>query len=353
MLNDFSGSPKVLRQVILEAKKVNAKLVLNTSNYQSGFLSNIGEIEVQNNSYRFYENKLLRLIAFIFSQFRVFFKALFTFQKSDVVYINTLLPFGASIAAKIKGSSVIYHIHESSIKPRLLMWFLVKLAYLTATEIIYVSNYVKNELGIKHKNERVIYNSIDKEFLTHIKEYSKNEEQKNVLMVCSLKLYKGVNEFVCLSKSLPEHNFELVLNASQDEVEKFINQQEIPSNMKCFSKQDNLHPFYQRADVVLNLSHPDLWVETFGLTVLEAMFYGRPTIVPPVGGVKEIVLDNESAYCISVKNLALVKAKLKTLLSNTDLYSSFAEQAKFKAQEFLPEKFDLAIAERLENYSKK
>ena len=351
LLNDFSGSPKVLRQIILNVQKEEVEIVLNTSESQRGFLSDITGVSLEGNSYTFYDNKILRLFALCFSQFLGFLRALVKFKKEDIVYINTLLPFGAALAAKIKGSTLIYHIHENSIKPKILMWFLVKVASITATEIIYVSNYVRDELNINHAKESVIYNAIDRAFLSNMDLDEKCNKQKRVLMVCSLKFYKGVVEFVELARSLSNYSFDLVLNASQEEVRKFETQQDIPSNLLCYAKQENLHPFYKQADLVLNLSHPDLWVETFGLTVLEAMFYGKPTIVPPVGGVMEIVKEDESSYCISVKNLKLIQSKIEALLNDNNLYSKFSKNAREKAQEFLPEQFDLAISERFKAYS--
>lgn len=289
LLNDFSGSPKVLRQVIKNAQEIDFEINLSTSSGR-GFLSDLEGVHYQDNHYVFKSNKLKRF-AFLFGvQFMVMIKTLFVLSKDDVVYINTLLPFGAAIAAKIRGVRVVYHVHESSIQPKMLLNFLKYIAKKTATEIIYVSEYVQKELALKHKNEGIIYNAIDRDFLEQRLSKNVDEiEEPQVLMVCSLKAYKGVNEFVTLAKKMPQFQFKLVLNATQKEVDAFLDSVGSSSNLKCYAKQENLHPFYSKADVVLNLSHPNLWVETFGLTVLEAMCYGIPTIVPPVGGVTELV----------------------------------------------------------------
>jgi len=37
-------------------------------------------------------------------------------------------------------------------------------------------------------------------------------------------------------------------------------------------------------------------VETFGLTILEGMTYKLPAIVPPVGGVIELVEENKMVF---------------------------------------------------------
>jgi len=46
---------------------------------------------------------------------------------------------------------------------------------------------------------------------------------------------------------------------------------------------------YQRTAVVMNLSQTDEWIETFGMTILEAQAYECYIIAPPVGGPVELM----------------------------------------------------------------
>ena len=83
--------------------------------------------------------------------------------------------------------------------------------------------------------------------------------------------------------------------------------------------------------MVLNLSKVDECVETFGLTILEAMAFGIPVIVPPIGGPAEIVTDGVEGYVISsyetndiakkIKELSMDKAKWTELSINALLLS--------------------------------
>ncbi len=117
-----------------------------------------------------------------------------------------------------------------------------------------------------------------------------------VLMICSLKVYKGVDEFLELAKKNPSYIFKLVVNATEKVIQEYFKGREIPKQLIIYPTQTDTHPFYQEASVILNLSHPDLWVETFGLTILEGMRYGLPAIVAPVGGVTELVEDNKNGF---------------------------------------------------------
>lgn len=79
--------------------------------------------------------------------------------------------------------------------------------------------------------------------------------------------------------------------------------------------------------MVLNLSDTKLWVETFGLTVLEAMAYGLPTIVPPVGGVVELVEEGKNGFLIDSKNVKLISEKLNQMLQNETIYHQMSKEA--------------------------
>ena len=75
LLNDFSGSPKVLSQVITAAQKKEISIELYTGESESGFLSGL----TQNHHQYFYkrsENKWITLVTFLSSQFILFFKLL-------------------------------------------------------------------------------------------------------------------------------------------------------------------------------------------------------------------------------------------------------------------------------------
>ena len=71
----------------------------------------------------------------------------------------------------------------------------------------------------------------------------------------------------------------------------------------------------------MNLSDPELCIETFGLTIIEGMAYGLPAIVPNVGGPTEIVLNGYNGYTIDVTNAAEI-ARILEQCSDPCLYSS-------------------------------
>lgn len=354
LLNDFSGSPNVLSQVVEVASKssVIGNVEVYVGSEGKGFLSS----PVKNTTYIYKRSrfKILTLIFYFISQFVLIFK-LFKYRNKNVcIYVNTLLPFGAGIAGYLMRKKVIYHIHETSLKPRLLKLFLRFVVKLTASKVIFVSHYLREEEGFENIDQAVIHNALDSMFLAKASDsiYAYDDEDFEVLMACSLKEYKGVTEFIKIAQMclrVVSIRFTLVLNATPKEIKEYLRISEIPKNVTIFPQQSDMAKFYSSASLVLNLSKPDGWIETFGLTILEAMAFGIPVIVPTVGGPLEIVRDNKDGYLMSSDQWPLIGEKIVDLSSNRDLCSRLSLSARQRAGEFgqpvFKRKIEVLIAE--------
>ena len=338
LLNDYSGSPKVLKQLIEGWIKNGLEVHLVTSLQKEGFLSNIPQLNYHNNPYRFFNFIPLRLLSLVFSQFFLIYKMYKKIDKDSIVYVNTVLPFGAGILGKLKGCKTIYHIHETSMKPIIFKKFLFGIAKWSSSKTVSVSKFLADQEKLKNNNH-VLHNAIDNQFLERALKFQKKTTAfKNVLILCSLKKYKGIFEFIQLASMNPEFEFTMVLNASMKDVKQFFNHP-LPQNLLIFPTQKNVHPFYEKADIVLNLSHPDAWLETFGLTVIESHSYGIPVIVPPVGGIAEIVEDGITGFKISSKELPLLSATLNSLLKDAHLYKRMSKNASINIHQYSESKF--------------
>jgi glycosyltransferase involved in cell wall biosynthesis len=342
LLNDYSGSPKVLSQVIAAVKqKHNVELFNGKS--KEGFLTDCVEKHHQY-YYKWFDNKLLTLVSFVLSQIFLFFKIINRRNFFDIIYINTMLPFGAALAGKFAGKEVIYHIHETSIKPEIFKHFLRWIIRKTADKIIYVSASLREEESFVDINDNIIFNCLDQKFLSKAEINliePKVAKGFNVLMICSLKAYKGVEEFVAVAKKCDGLgiNFNLILNADSHQIEQYFSNSNLPSNLKIKGKQSDVHHFYANSNILLNLSRPDQWVETFGLTIIEAMAYGIPVIVPPVGGPAEIVRDGVEGFLISSYDTSSIVDKINELFNNKVKYDQLSKNAFKRASDFDEETF--------------
>lgn len=346
LLNDFSGSPKVLRQLLQGWVRAGKDVHLATCPGREGFLTNLQGVKQHAIAYRFQQNKLLRLYHLVYSQLALVLHLWPKLKKTDIVYINTVLPFGGALLGWLKGCQVIYHIHETSIKPAMLKGFLFACIRLCATKVIYVSDYLAKEEGFPALPSYTLYNALEADFCTTAQAHRKPSpwQVQHILMLCSLKAYKGVWEFLKLARQFPHLQFRLVLNAEQEDIDAFFADEVIPFNLTLFPTQTNVHPHYQWAHVVCNLSRPDGWIETFGLTAIEAMAYGLPVLVPPVGGISEIVSHGIHGFKVDSRQQEQLADALN-LLCNPKQYQMMHTACMRHARRFSEDRF---IADNLQ-----
>lgn len=345
LYNDYSGSPKVLQQWL---NQLTAQYPVTVDLYTSaspGFLSGLANttgITFFNQPYQLLRNRWLRLFYLFFHQFNLFIRLLKYRNEPVVFYVNTMLPFGAILAGKICGKKVVVHVHETSVKPALLKKFYRAVIGCCASEIIYVSRYLQQKELFPSIPSRVVYNALSDSFSRQAfrflsgKEAGSKRQPFTVLMLCSLKPYKGVYEFTELARAAGNIRFILVLNADQEAINEFYRVPP-PVNLEVYDRQSDVHPFYQQAHLVMNLSRPDEWVETFGLTALEAMSYGLPVIVPPVGGIAEIVEDYVTGFRISCYQQQEIIMRIHELMHDHQVYHRMSKAALKESQCFQPE----------------
>lgn len=350
LLNDFSGSPLVFTQALSGLQHSGHEVIVHTSSSRDGFLDRLN-VPFVYFPYSFFKNSFLRLFAFSLSQCYLFFQLLRYRKENVIIYVNTLLPFGAALAGAIMGKKVMYHVHESYIRPKLLKFFLRFVASKTADTVVYVSNYLMNTDKISGPHGHVIYNALPDEFTTKAENFSYHahtEGQFTVLMICSLKDYKGIPEYLQLAKRHPHLQFELVLNAPISEISNYFAKREDTKNLKIFSVQTDLDSFYRRASLVVNLTNPALCVETFGMTILEAMCYGIPVIAPPLGGPAELVKNEYNGFSIDVRDASTLDFRLQYLASHPELMNSLSNGALQTAAQFNAGRFKKELVNTLQ-----
>jgi glycosyltransferase involved in cell wall biosynthesis len=351
MRNDLSGSTKILTSAIeaLLSENWHVDLYCSTFGFK-GFLSDLEpRVSIKNHPYRRFKNKWLSAASFFYAQLWIFFQLLLKPGKYDGLYVNTLLPFGAAWAGKILHLPVLYHIHEISLAPipRVLRPILTRTAEACAWQTIYVSDYLMKNSPVVTNSNIVIRNALDQDFVDqakrHLSKRGASYRASKVLMICSLAEYKGLNIYMELARQTPEIQFDLVLNATEEEVKYNLHQHLDITNLNVHSAVVNVHPFYQNARVLLNLSLMDRSIETFGMTLLEAISYGIPCIAPPVGGVVEIIENNINGYLIDSRNFDELKSSLIMLMNDDEEYSRLSQSAIAKSCEFSIHKFNLDL----------
>jgi glycosyltransferase involved in cell wall biosynthesis len=350
LLNDRSGSPRVLCSAIAALAQDESRSRLFLGSDGAGCLDGAG-IETTRYWYRRTPYRTLTLFTYMASQLCLMFRLFRTrdIDRDALIYVNTLLPFGAALYGWVTGRPVVYHLHEVSVSPAPLKWFLTTIARRTAQALIYVSDFHRGCLPIPGVPARTVHNALDEAFLTRASPSPyrhRREDCFNVLMLASLRDYKGVPEFLALASRLAVHpgiRFDLVLNDDETSIRRYFAATQVPSNVTIHPRTDDPAAHYAQASLVLNLSRPDQWVETFGLTLLEAMAFGIPVIAPPVGGPVELVSEGREGFLIDCRNGDELAEKVLQLADDEALCLDLSAAARSRAARFSPDVFAQAL----------
>ncbi len=224
LYNDYSGSPKVLKLVLkgLLEKGVGIDLVTSRGGVLDELKGN-GDIRFSTYRYRFSTHGAVTMVRYTLVQLYTFLVAFrYAFRRDVVFYINTLLPVGPALAGRLMGKRVVYHYHENAFVKgvfyRSLAWAMQRLA----SEIICVSAYQASFLKRK-KGVTVVPNALPKEFVEQLHPNVEAAfERKTVLMLSSLKEYKGTREFIELAAGMPQYEFVLVINDTQENINSYL-----------------------------------------------------------------------------------------------------------------------------------
>jgi len=211
--------------------------------------------------------------------------------------------------------------------------FCAKFSMKNASICLPVSYYVEKEAKkrVKKLNSVVIYNGID----TVPCDYKKGKE--NIVLTvgnCNslqrIKL-KGIDFFVETAKALPNYKF-IAIGISK-KAEKYLG--EIPENVQLIGTltHNKLVEFYKKAKVYCQFS----MIESFGLSVLEAISFGAIPIISNKGALPEIfgdcsiVVDTDrfddeiKTLKTRIDNFSIDKDKIQKVLNKYDIQNRYSE----------------------------
>lgn len=331
--NDFTGSTKVLADII--EKKYPYDTIRIITKDSKGFLSNIPNVKITPIYYPTYKGKEIPVITGIIWKLHASWLVLYYALFYQILYINTILPYYAAIIGRLYRKQIVYHIHEYFIIKNRATKIAEYVFNHIQAERIFVSKYLKEQYPSKESCKSYVkYNFLSESFLKNIKiKPLKEREGKRIIMISSLNKIKGIFMFIAVARKMPEYQFDLILSQDIQTINSFIKEEipleEIPQNIKLIPSQKNIHPFLANSDLLLNLTNPSLAIETFGMTILEAMAYGIPAIVPNVGGPVELIKNGFNGYTIDVSNINIIISTIKNALKaetyNVLVYNSLIQ----------------------------
>jgi L-malate glycosyltransferase len=201
--------------------------------------------------------------------------------------------------------------------PSILVKFWCWFHYKYAAYVVAVSNTVKNELPPQH-NVRVIGNEVPTHHVTFTPTTS-----RTILYPANYIRGKGqefaLRTFAAVIQKHPQWRLKFVgsdmgLNKNRffkKELMEEAGRLGITHAVEWGSFEKDMARQYAEAAIVLNFSES----ESFSLTCLEAMFYGRPIVATKCGGPEEIIDDGLSGILVGLANVEEMAAAVDSLIT--------------------------------------
>lgn len=322
--------------------------------------------KINNHSLKFHSNvikiflkivsKFLNLFSFPLIIFKLT-RILILENKSSLISHNGGIPGStlcrwimiASFFSKIKNRIFVIHSHPPPKYKNILNWFQIKSLEFCSTKIVTVSDSVKKaleEIGFKNKIFR-IHNGIrysDNRFFN--KKLSWEPSKKAIGFIGKLSYEKGVHILVKAFRSVSVPNIELALLGPIDEI-FFPYLKELAKScdkkVSFLGYSDDIKNFINNIEILIV---PAIAYESFSIVILEAMRNGVPVICSDFGGMKEVVVHNQTGIIIPSKNHNALTNAIDQLMKNKELRSVMGAKGR---KRFLG-KFTLKHMEQ--NYNK-
>lgn len=202
-----------------------------------------------------------------------------------------------------------------------------KIKYISALgakiTIVSVSNWLDSlvsESKLGHLSHTVIYNGIDTQMFaprnTQDIDLKYSLQGKKVFLAVSSVWpdSKGLKDYVELSSMLPKDHLIILVGLSESKI------REMPKGILGIPRTSNvedLASLYTRADAVLSLSK----AETFGLTLIEGLACGTPSIGYSATAIKELITP-DIGVLVETGNIFQVADAIKSISTKQKIFNA-------------------------------
>jgi glycosyltransferase involved in cell wall biosynthesis len=252
------------------------------------------------------------------------------------------------ILAKIFGQKTVAHFHAGDVEEYLEKQSKLGKKYISwaiglSDKLIAVSANSANKLrNIAPKNEiEIIVNAINtKPFAFSTNRFEARNGTVRILFVGAMGKLKGETDLAQAVKLLIEKHPNLrvsFLGFGGEKLEKYcaeIGIEKVIEFIGAVSLEERLE-FFENADIFALPTY----AEAMPMSVIEAMAAGLPIVSTTVGGIPELIDENEEGFLVKPANVGKLAEKLSKLIGDKNLRVKMGEKAQIKVKD----KLDFAV----------
>ena len=197
-------------------------------------------------------------------------------------------------------------------------------------KIITPSEFYKEKLeedGIKSEKIEALHNFID------VDDYNvKIEDEGYALYYGRIIKEKGVLNLIKAFKNIKNYQLYIAGNGPDiEKVKKYIKDNKLEDKIKLlgFLNSDEVKEYVRKARFVVVSS---VWYENCPYSVLETLAMGKPIIGSNLGGIPELVKDNENGLIYKYNDIKELKNKMQELFDNKEEAIRLGKIAKESAK---------------------
>lgn len=299
-------------------------------------------------------SSLFRILIYLFA-FNIFLLKLRNIIKKgnfDLLMTNTIKAhFYGSVGSIWLKIPLIWRFHDILSEDDFHSLYIKSLVFLgnrLPKQILAVSEEVRISLirqGIRSEKVKTIYNGVDIKNLQGQKDILTQKEKKGAIIGCFGRIVPQKGHLVLLSSiprvlsSFPQTKFLIagdtpeVYQSYRAKLIEAIEAKGLKENVFLMNFCPNLHSLYNFIDILVL---PSITPEAFGLTILEAMAFGKPVIASRIGGIRELIVDGVNGFLVESSNEEELAERIKYLLGNPEICKQMGNRGKEIVQEKFP-----------------
>lgn len=234
-------------------------------------------------------------------------------------------------------------------------YFIAEFVLKYADRVRVVSERIKKSIERFSKNIDVL--PIKADINMELEEEIKKPFPFTLLMVCRIEKEKNIETVLQSIKGL-DNNIGLCLvgdGSQKTNLEEMSKNLGISNRVVFAGWKNNLAPYYKIADAFISAS----LYEGYGISTVEAAYFGKPLVLSETGVAGEIFKENESAFVCDAKDKVCFAESIPKLYEDKNLAQRMGQSAKIAVDKHLKldknyfEEYAYSIIKTASNFKKR